>query len=75
MRDRHSYHPKKVRQIAEAYCMGTLPPSEGTAFEDHYITCGRCAGILEDIELYVQAMRAAAWELRRTAGEASIAVY
>lgn len=46
--------------------METLPASEGTGFEDHYITCDRCAGILDRTHQFVQAMQAAARELRGT---------
>ncbi len=49
--------------------MGALPPSQRAAFEDHYITCSRCAGILESTDLYVRAMQDAAREIRGTAGQ------
>jgi hypothetical protein len=47
-------------ETAEAYCMGTLNAADATRFEDHYITCRRCAAIVEDAGLYVRAMQDAA---------------
>jgi len=37
---------------------------EAAAFEEHYITCARCAGIVEDADRYVDAMQEAARMLR-----------
>ena len=33
--------PPSVKEVAEVYCMGALPPSEAMVFEDHYLTCPR----------------------------------
>lgn len=72
MREKRN-HRRRAGQIAEAYLMGTLPPPEATAFEDHYLTCRRCAAIVEATDLYVRAMKQAARALRGTAGKASMA--
>ena len=64
MRDKRFLHPRKLKQLAEAYCMGTLATPEAVAFEEHYITCRRCAAILESTDCYIRAMQAAAAELR-----------
>jgi hypothetical protein len=55
---------QKYEQVAEAYCMGTLPLPETTAFEDQYIACKRCATVVEDADSYVRAMQDAARKLR-----------
>ncbi|SPF45040.1 hypothetical protein SBA4_330014 [Candidatus Sulfopaludibacter sp. SbA4] len=44
--------------------MGILSLPEAAAFEEHYITCARCAGIVESADRYVEAMREAARMLR-----------
>lgn len=64
MREEGVHHPKNAELVAEAYCMGTLALPEETAFEDHYITCARCAGIVENTALYIGAMQGAARRLR-----------
>jgi anti-sigma factor RsiW len=56
--------PVGLEEVVEAYVMGTLPKGKATAFEDHYITCTRCATVLEKTDEYVDAMRAAAKELQ-----------
>jgi len=38
----------------------------GAGFEDHYITCSRCADIVENADVYVRSMQQASRELRRT---------
>ncbi len=63
--------PADIQQIAEAYCLGTLPPSEGAIFEDHYLTCARCSSVLEGVDQYVRAMQTGARELRETARTSS----
>jgi hypothetical protein len=60
--------PANVQQIAEEYCMGNLPPSEATVFEDHYITRCRCAAVAEEVDQYVRAMRNAAMRGGSAAG-------
>jgi hypothetical protein len=44
--------------------MGTLNAADAMRFEDHYITCSRCAAIVEDADGFVRAMESAARELR-----------
>jgi hypothetical protein len=56
--------PADPDQIAEAYCMGTLDRAVTAAFEDHFVTCNRCAEIVEATERYVRAMKVAARRLR-----------
>jgi Putative zinc-finger len=56
--------PVDLEDVAEAYVMGTLPRDQAIAFENHYAGCARCATVLEEIAKYVDAVRAAAKELR-----------
>ncbi len=64
--------PAQVSEVAEAYVMNTLDRAEAAAFEDHLMTCTRCAAAAEDADHYVRAMKIAAQRLRapiaRTAG-------
>ena len=46
-------------ETAEEYLRGTLTPADTAAFEDHYITCPKCAEALEDTERFMTAMRKA----------------
>jgi anti-sigma-K factor RskA len=78
VREKHFNHLRRVQDVAEDYSMGTLPPSEERAFEDHYLTCDRCAAMVERTDVYVCAMVAAARKLRedgkRTEGAGSATV-
>jgi hypothetical protein len=56
--------PADPEETAEAYLLHHLTPAEVQAFEDHCITCARCAEILEQTERYVIAMKRAAERLR-----------
>jgi hypothetical protein len=56
--------PAEVEQVAQAYCMGTLPLPVATAFEDHCIACERCAIVVEDADTYIGVMQDAARKLR-----------
>lgn len=56
--------PPDVEEIAEAYCMGRLPSKDRVAFEDHYITCTHCRGIVVSADEYVRAMKMALRRLR-----------
>jgi hypothetical protein len=47
--------------------MGTLNAADAAVFEDHYITCEKCAAIVEDAYAYVQAMQDATRKLRASA--------
>ena len=49
---------------AEAYCLGTLTASEAQGFENHYIACSRCAGIVENADTYVSSIQQAARRVR-----------
>jgi hypothetical protein len=56
--------PPDPEAIAEAYVMATLSAEQKMAFEDHYICCERCATLLQETAVYVEAMRTAAKDLR-----------
>jgi hypothetical protein len=56
--------PPHVEEIAEAYCMGTLGRPERLAFEDHYLTCPRCASSVASTDEFVRSMRTALERLR-----------
>jgi anti-sigma factor RsiW len=56
--------PADPEETAEAYLLANLPAGEASTFEDHYITCPRCAAILEETDRYVVAMKQAAQSLR-----------
>ena len=44
--------------------MGTLAEEQVIAFEEHYIGCDACAKVLQDTARYIDAMRAAARNVR-----------
>lgn len=48
--------PADPEEIAEAYIMGTLTADDAAAFEDHYITCSKCAALLGEANDFVRAM-------------------
>ena len=56
--------PADPEDVAEAYVIGNLPDAAAAAFEEHYIACNRCLGVVEATEDFVRAMRSAARELR-----------
>ena len=56
--------PADPEEVAEKYTMGILSKEEEAMFEDHYVTCNRCATLLERTAAYVEAMRAAAKKVR-----------
>jgi len=58
--------PEEVSEIAEAYAMDTLARADAAVFEDHLITCRRCAAAAEDAEHYFRVMKIAAQRLRAT---------
>ena len=60
--------PPDPEETAEAYLLYHLPPDQARVFEDHYITCARCAGIVENTDTFIVAMRRAAERLRHDAG-------
>jgi anti-sigma factor RsiW len=59
--------PSDPEETAEANLLTDLPAGEARAFEEHYITCPRCAAILEETQRYVLAMKQAVHRLRDTA--------
>ena len=50
--------------VAEAYLLGTLPPEQRRAFEEHYIGCPLCGDRLQFTEHFVLAVRRATARLR-----------
>jgi hypothetical protein len=56
--------PADPEEIADRYCMGSLDRAQAVEFEDHYLTCTRCAAIVENTQHFVKAMKAAAERLR-----------
>jgi anti-sigma factor RsiW len=56
--------PAEPEGTVEAYLLCNLPAGEARAFEDHCITCPRCAAILEETDRYTLAMKQATWRLR-----------
>jgi hypothetical protein len=53
--------------------MGTLNAADVACYEDHWITCGRCAAIVEETDTYVHAIQDAARRLRESTGKAKAA--
>ena len=53
--------------------MGTLNAADAMRLEDHYITCSRCAAMVEDADGFVRAMESAARELRESTYKVRIA--
>jgi hypothetical protein len=56
--------PNDPEEVAERYCMNTLPPAERELFAEHVRHCQPCARILRDTTAYIEAMQAAAREFR-----------
>ncbi len=52
--------PPLPEEVAEAYILGTLTEARTAAFEAHFLACNRCAGVLQQVSEYVDAIRAAA---------------
>ena len=61
--------PVDCKEVAEAYCVGLLSPSEEGAFEDHYIVCSSCAAMVERTDVYVRGMQNAVRKLRENQPE------
>jgi anti-sigma factor RsiW len=68
MPEKQSDCPNDPEDSAERYCMETLPPADREVFERHVQSCRACARILRDTKAYVEAMRAAAREIRARKG-------
>ncbi len=43
----------------EAYLAGKLSEAEANRFEDHYILCEACTGLLESTDRFIRSVRAA----------------
>ena len=56
--------PADLDGVAESCLLGTLPKDQAIVFEDHYVACTRCATVLEKTAEYLDAVRAAAKQLR-----------
>jgi anti-sigma factor RsiW len=52
--------PDDPEKVAEAYLLHRLPADEQRIFEDHYMTCARCARIVETTAAFIGAVRRAA---------------
>ena len=52
--------PPHPDETAEAYVLERLTKSEAAEFEEHYILCARCATVVQETALYLDAMKAAA---------------
>ena len=52
--------PPDPEEAAEVYLTHRLPPDEQLIFEDHYMTCARCAGTVEETAAFIEAVRRAA---------------
>jgi putative zinc finger protein len=57
--------PNDPEDVAERYCMDTLPQADREVFERHVQGCRPCASVLRDTQAYVEAMRDAAQEIRK----------
>jgi anti-sigma factor RsiW len=57
--------PADPGESAEAYVRGTLPDTDAAAFEEHLLGCAHCRAAVEQADIFVRAMRAAASKLRR----------
>jgi anti-sigma factor RsiW len=44
--------------------MGKLDRAERLAFEDHYLSCPRCASVVATSDVYVRSMKTALQRLR-----------
>jgi anti-sigma factor RsiW len=51
--------------------MNTLSRADAAIFEEHLMTCSRCAAAAEDADHYVRAMKVAARRLRSTTAQAA----
>ena len=56
--------PVDLEDTAERYCMDTLPALDRAAFERHIESCAACARALRTTKDYIDAMRAAARQIR-----------
>ena len=52
--------PSDAAEVAEMYCLNKLSPEEARTFEDHYMTCPRCAEEVQKAQEFINAIREAA---------------
>ena len=57
--------PNDPDDVAERYCMNTLPTADREVFEQHLRHCPTCARMVRNTAAYVDAMRSAAQEIRK----------
>jgi hypothetical protein len=58
------YCPPDIEEIAEGYCMETFDRPARLAFEDHYLSCTRCASVVVTTDESIRSLRAALRRLR-----------
>jgi len=51
--------PDDAEETAERYLLRSLTPGATARFEEHYLACPHCAGVLSAAEDYVSAIRVA----------------
>src|ERR1700755_2443256 len=49
--------PPHIDGIAEAYCLASLDEPTRLVFEDHFLTCARCAAVVANADEYIRSMR------------------
>jgi len=54
--DRHM-----TEEQIEQYSLGEAPEGELAVWEEHLLICGRCRRHVQESDVYVAAMQAAAW--------------
>jgi len=64
--------PSDAAEVAEMYCLKKLSPEEARTFEDHYMTCSRCAQKVQKAQEFVNAIRHAARCLQDEQGKGTI---
>jgi anti-sigma factor RsiW len=57
--------PEDPGEAAEAFSLGALSERDAAAFEEHLLTCAACRTAVEDADMFVRAMRAAAVQTRQ----------
>jgi anti-sigma-K factor RskA len=57
--------PNDPDEVAERYCMNTLPAADREAFEQHLRHCSICARLVKNTAAYLEAMRSAAQDIRK----------
>jgi anti-sigma factor RsiW len=57
--------PSDPVDVAELYCLNRLSPEDKLAFEDHYMTCSKCAEEVEKAQKFIEAAKAVARRLKQ----------